>query len=467
MSVSPARWAAFKALGAVLDRRAEPAAALERARAGLADPRDRALAAELVSGTLRWLAAIDHVIVRQARRPLERIQPAVLNALRLGAYQLLYLTRIPPRAAVDEAVETVRRAGAERAAGFVNAVLRRVAVTRAEPPWPPRPDPSRASRDELLDYLAITLSYPRWLAARRLDRFGFTGAEAWIRFDNTPAPITLRANRLRVDRDALAAALAAEGIETRPARYAPDGLIVTSGNPLRSSLASRGFFVVQDEASQLIAHACGARPGERVLDACAAPGGKTLGLVADMEDQGLVVAADVRPRRLDLLRRTLEPLGARSVRLVRLTLLQPMPCLPVFDCVLVDAPCSGLGTLRRDPDVKWRRGEADLPRFAEAQLGMLRHAAEAVRPGGRLIYATCSSEPEENDDVIERFLATQPVFRPAPIVLPAPAGGLPSVVDDRGRLRTLPHIHGLEAFFAAALVKDRETARGLVPPEGL
>jgi 16S rRNA (cytosine967-C5)-methyltransferase len=166
-----------------------------------------------------------------------------------------------------------------------------------------------------------------------------------------------------------------------------------------------------------------------------------------------VVAADVRPKRIELLRRTLGPLGATSVRLVRLTLLQPVPFAPVFDCVLVDAPCSGLGTLRRDPDIKWRRQESDLRRFAEMELEMLRHAAEAVRPGGRLIYATCSSEPEENDEVVARFLAARPAFHPAPVRLPPVAEGLPPVTDDRGWLRTLPHVHGLEAFFAAALAR--------------
>jgi 16S rRNA (cytosine967-C5)-methyltransferase len=214
-----------------------------------------------------------------------------------------------------------------------------------------------------------------------------------------------------------------------------------------------GTFLILDEASQLVPLAVGARPGERVLDLCAAPGGKTTALAADMENRGLLVAADVRARRVALLRDTVVRTGATVTRVLHVDPDAPLPLAGVFDRVLVDAPCSGLGTLRRDPDIRWRRTVADLTAHAEAQVELLARAADAVTPGGRLVYATCSSEPEENDQVVDRFLAIRPEFRPADLAAELPARLSPLL--DGGRLRTLPFAHGLEAFFAAALTRGR------------
>jgi 16S rRNA (cytosine967-C5)-methyltransferase len=210
--------------------------------------------------------------------------------------------------------------------------------------------------------------------------------------------------------------------------------------------------LVQDEASQLVAEMTGARPGERVLDACAAPGGKTTWLAAAVGPTGSLVAGDLRPARVRLLRRTLDQAGAAGVRVVRMDLRQP-PFQPVFDCVLVDAPCSGLGIVRRDPDIRWRRQPADLARFASEQSAMVAQASRVVRPGGRLVYATCSSEPEENEDVVDAFLADHPDFES---VHPEQrrqslSSRLRDLVDHHGRLSTTPDAHGLEAFFAAVL----------------
>ena len=223
--------------------------------------------------------------------------------------------------------------------------------------------------------------------------------------------------------------------------------MVRQGNPLATDLAGQGLFLAQDEASQIVAELVAARPGERVLDACAAPGGKTVAIAGGMADRGLVVAADLRPARVALLARTLAGCGCRSARVVRLDAGAALPFGPVFDRVLVDAPCSGLGTLRRDPDIRWRSAAGDLPALAATQAALLRAAAAVVAPGGRLIYATCSSEPEENERVVEKLLAAGAPFareRPA-------AGALSPLLDGRGQLRTLPHRDGLQAFFAAVL----------------
>jgi 16S rRNA (cytosine967-C5)-methyltransferase len=451
--IAPARVAAYDILCAVSSGNADLPTAIAIARGGLHDDRDRALAAEIAAGVQRWRAALDHLVVEFSKRSLDRLDPEVVEILRLSAYQLLHLTRVPASAIVDDAVQLTRRAGKTSASGFVNAVLRTISRKRADLPLPMRPvDPG--DRDAALAYFSVTLSHPRWLAARWLDRFGFEAAETWLQFNNHAAPLTLRANRLQMTAAQLSERLVAEEVQTRPGRFAPDALLVEEGYPLRGAGLETGWFVVQDEASQLVALLASGISGMRVLDTCASPGGKTTAVAAAMANQGMLVACDVRGRRVELLRKTVAATGARNVRIVQADLLTPLPFSQQFDSVIVDAPCSGLGTLRRDPDIRWRRNEADLATFAAAELKMLRNAAEAVAPGGRLVYATCSSEPDENEAVVDAFLAAVPGF--AQVNAHDVAPGLPAaVVDARGHLRTQPHIHDLEAFFAAVLQRER------------
>jgi 16S rRNA (cytosine967-C5)-methyltransferase len=432
--IAPARLAAYEVLRAVASGGADLGSALARQRSRLADERDRALAGEIATGTLRWQAAYDHLIAAFANRPLKKLDGEVVDILRLTMFQLLQLERIPASAAVKDAVDLAGKAGKRSAQGMVNAILRRVSRERGRLPLPPLPDP--ADRPAALDYLSITLSHPRWLVSRWLDRHGFTATEAWTRFDNSPAPLTLRANTFKTTREQLAVKLREAGVETEPAARADDGLVVRQGNPLSTALHAAGLFVVQDEASQLVGSFASAQPGEWVLDACASPGGKTIQLAAAMRGQGLVVASDVRGRRVDLLRRTLDHAAAGNVAVVRADARAALPFGSVFDRVLLDAPCSGLGTVRRDPDIKWRRQEADLADLAQAQLAMLDEAARVVKLGGSIVYATCSSEPDENDDVVDEFLRRHLEFGEA-----------------RDRLRTLPFRDGLEAFFAAMVVR--------------
>jgi 16S rRNA (cytosine967-C5)-methyltransferase len=373
----------------------------------------------------------------------------VLDILRLGAFQLLHLDRVPARAVVDDGVQLVRELRKSSASGFVNAVLRRIDRERAALPLPGRPPTGTGAA--ALDYLSVTLSHPRWLAERRLRRLGFDAAEAWARFDNSPAPVTLRVNTLKTTREALVTALTAHDVTVEAARFSPDGLVVVSGQPMASPLFEQGWFFVQDEASQLVALATAARPGERVLDASASPGGKTVAMAAAMQDRGAIIAGDLRGRRVELLRDTIRRSGARSVRITRFDAAS-LPFDAVFDLVLLDAPCSGLGTIRRDPEIRWRRTESELPVLAAAQRLLLESAARAVKPGGRLVYATCSSEPEENEAVVESFLAAHAGFTVQPVELgeTAPAESAPLVTPD-GYLRTRPDQHQLEGFFAAVL----------------
>lgn len=438
--IAPARVAAYETLHAVESGRADLPHALARARSGLHDERDRALAGEIATGTLRWQAAFDRVIQEFVGRPLNRLDSEVVVILRLTIFQLLHLDRVPAAAAVNDAVSLTRKAGKKSAAPLVNAVLRRVSRERNRLPLP--------KEDAGLDYLAVTLSHPKWLVSRWAGRYGFDAARAWTQFNNAPAPLTLRVNRLKTSVESLTAALEREGVDVVPGKYAPDALVVSAGNPLSTALARQGLFVVQDEASQLVALIAGAHPGESILDACASPGGKTTAMAASMQGSGLIVATDLRGKRVELLATTVRASGATNVRVVRADASAPLPFRKQFDAVLLDVPCSGLGTIRRDPDLKWRRQETDLAVMAGGQLQMLRVAASAVKPAGRLIYATCSSEEEENEGVVDAFIAETGFTLIAPAHLPAP---VTAMLDSHGRLRTYPFRDNLEAFFAAVL----------------
>jgi len=425
------------------------ASALERGRTRLADERDQALAAEIAIGTLRWRAALDHAIEWAGNRNAGAFDADVLDILRMSAYQLLHLDRVPASAVVDDGVTLTRQRGHARAAGAVNAILRRISRHRSRLPMPEASAPSA--------YLSVTWSHPAWLVSRWLERYGFDTVLEWARFNNAAAPVTLRANTLLTTRDALAESLERHGVRTRACKYAPDGLVVESGRPFATPISGTGHFLAQDEASQLVGAFASPPPGSRVADACAAPGGKTAQLAAALGDGGLLVAGDLRTRRIRLLQQTLRAARIASVHLVCHDLLSGFPFGPVFDCVLVDAPCSSLGTIRRDPDIRWSRREEDVGALAGRQRRMLEEASRGVREGGMLVYATCSSEPEENEAVVDAFLERHPGF-----ALEDPRGmrpGLPAGVtaclDERGCLRTLPHRHALEAFFAARLRRHR------------
>jgi len=450
--IAPARRAAYEVLRAVSTGRSTLPDAMARARPHLKDPRDRSLAAEIVTGTLRWRGRLDWIVARAAAREVERLDPEVLDLLRLSLYQLLFLDRVPAAAIVDDAVSLTRRAGKRSAAGFVNAVLRGVGRDGA-PVLPARPPRvvTAADREAALDFLAVTGSHPRWLAARWLERLGLDAAETWVAFDNAEAPLTLRANRLYTTPEQLASHLARAGVETARTRVSPDGLVVTRGQPIGHPDVDPRLFVVQDEASQLVVLMTGAAPGQRVLDACAAPGGKTIGLAGRLAGSGLLVAADQRPRRVALLRRFLAAAGADGVPVLRADASRPLPFRPVFDLVLLDAPCTGLGTLRRDPEIRWRRTAEDLAAATARQRRMMAEAAGVVGGGGRLVYATCSSEPEENQEVVEAFLAERPEFERVARRQLVGEGAPDEVLTPQGDLQTRPDRDDLEAFFAAAL----------------
>jgi 16S rRNA (cytosine967-C5)-methyltransferase len=442
---APARDAAFRVLRAIDAGRVDLGDALGRARDPLSDPRDRALATELATGTLRWRGAIDFQLQGLSAKPLARLDAAVLDALRLGAYQLLYLERVPTSAVVNDSVDLVKRAGFRSAAGFANAVLRRLARERGALTWP--------AHDDIVQYLSTVHSHPVWLVRRWLERYGEAATERWLRFNNVPPAMTLAANRLLNTRDELIERLGTEGVATTPTAVAPHGVMVTSGRPLASAAFRDGYCVVQDEASQIVPELVQAQSAKRALDLCAAPGGKTLAIAAQCAPTGSVVASDVRRRRVRLLAETLERCRARRVHVVHIANEGPLPFRAgAFDRVLIDAPCSGLGTVRRDPDIRWRRDPSQFESFAAVQRGLLDRVRHAVAPGGRIVYSTCSSEPEENEAVIAAFLATASEFAVQPLREARLHPEIARMETVDGYLRTTPEF-GLEAFFGAILVK--------------
>lgn len=448
MSVPNPRREAFRILRRVEDAGAFASVLLETRAAELRDPREAALLTEIVLGVLRRRAALDHAIAAAAMRPLAEIDSAVLTAIRIGAYALCFLDRVPDFAAVDTAVALVKEAGFAKAAGFANGVLRKVARERSAL-LPPKPSTGN------VEALSVFRSHPGWWTRRIVDRFGWDHADALLAANNEPAATVLAPWPPAGASAELAQALAAEGVEVAACRFAPGGLRVVSGVPQRARAFREGAFWIQDEASQLAALLFGEAVGPQVLDACAAPGGKTLALAARTVRGGLVVAADRHARRLTRLTQNVRRMGADNVVAVAADMGGPTPFARTFDDVLVDAPCSGTGTLRRHPEIRWRLRPEDLGTLGERQRLILRAAAELVRPGGRLVYSVCSIEPEEGDAVIAGFLADRQEFSRAD-----PRGGMPdaakALVGDDLALRTSPLDDGMDGFYAVLLTRRSE-----------
>jgi 16S rRNA (cytosine967-C5)-methyltransferase len=365
------------------------------------DERDRPLLRELALGTLRWLRRLDQVIGAASHRDFASIAPELRSILRVAVYQILFLDRIPVHAAVDEAVTQAHARSHSGGASFVNAVLRRIARSPTLEEWPVAdPDPVRR--------LAVESSHPDFLVRRWLERFGEAATRQLLSADNSGKPLHLLAFRDRGGRELAAEALIEAGLDVVPSALAPLGLTVRDGLPWTSAPFREGGLYVQDEGSQVAALVPPPAPGERVLDCAAAPGGKGLSLLA-FEPSVRLVSADVTVERVLLLRQNARRLG-RTFPILLADAGAP-PSEGGFDRVVVDLPCSGTGTLRKHPELKWRISEGEIARLAEQGLRLLAGAARAVRPGGLLAAITCSLEREENEEVAAAFLAGRPDFQ--------------------------------------------------------
>jgi 16S rRNA (cytosine967-C5)-methyltransferase len=446
MQISPARRVAFQILRRVEDEAAHSSILLAHADSDL-NQKDRALSHELVLGSLRRQLWLDRTIEHLASRKVDSLDLAVVIALRLGLYQLRFLSRIPASAAINESVNLVKAARVKSASGFVNAVLRR--ATR-EPDYDPAADV-----DDEIEKTSIQSSHPRWLIERWTSQFGFEKAKAIADANNEPAAISFRltAKALHGDlksSEEIIGELNASGAGLAESMIAPGAWRLTgredAGAPTRMlallRLANDGLIYFQDEGSQLVAHLLGAGDGERVLDVCAAPGSKST-LVAALAPQSAIIAGDLYEHRVQTMKQLATQQGGRNIQFAVHDATNDLPFAPQsFDRVLVDAPCSGTGTLRHNPEIRWRLKPADLTELADKQATILKYAGQVVASGGLLLYSTCSLETEENEEVAAQFLNRCSDFEPAP--LPGPA----SLTTTSGAVRTWPHQDMADGFFA-------------------
>jgi 16S rRNA (cytosine967-C5)-methyltransferase len=439
-----ARQTALRVLHAIDAEQAYTDVALRQMLDGSAlERRGRAFVTACVYGVVRWQGRIDWLLSKACSRPLDALTPWIRNILRLGTYQCLWMERVPPRAAVHASVDLARRFGHAGVAGLVNGVLRTLLRQHATYALPDADTQPAA-------HLAVAHSHPQWLVERWLDRYGWARTLALCVENNRPRDVTLRINTLRIAPRALAQRLVQEGLRAvRPSRLLAEALVVQGTSRLDTLASYRdGLFQVQDEGAILVAPLCRAQPGQRVLDACAAPGGKTTHLAEIMGDTGQILACDTQASRLRLLDANVRRLRLTSITPVVSDGTGPPPWLGVFDRILVDAPCSGLGVLSRHPDIKWRKDPESLQGMQAMQLALLETQRRCLAADGLLVYSVCSNEPEETRDVVRTFLERHPDMR-----LEALAGDLPKELDQlSSRLETLdltPDQYGTEGVFAA------------------
>lgn len=409
------------------------------AQAGL-PPADAGLATELTLGTLRHLRRVDWTLEGALRDPLDDLPVPIRQILRTGAYQLLFLSRVPAHAAVHEAVDLARHRGHPGTARLVNAVLRRIAAEGERPLPDPAADP--------VARLAVEFSHPAWLVARWVRRRGADGAAALCGANNAPAPGFVRVNAVRQSVDGVTRQLAASGAVVTPT-VLPEGLAVAGSFDERHQLVTQGVLTVQDLGAMLVTHALDPQPGETVIDACAAPGGKTTHIAERMGNRGRVIACDVHAGKIQTVARRAEVMGLGIIETRHLDARQlGAGAVGQADRVLIDAPCTGLGVVRRRPEIKWRVQEGDLPELARLQGSLLHGVCGAVRPGGVLVYSVCTTEPEEGPDVVAGFLRDHGEFALDPLPLP---DAVNPHTQEVGTAMLLPHLHGTDGFFIARM----------------
>ncbi len=406
---------------------------------------ERRLATELVYGTVKALGTLDWYLTPCVSRPLTQLDSVILNILRMATYQILFMARIPQSAAVNEAVNQAKAVSHAGSAKFVNGVLRGL-LRKLDAGAFVLPDAEKQDAD----YLAIKYCHPRWLVKRWLGPWGRQGTEDLLAFNNSAALVCLRANTLVTTRDELLAKLQETSADVQPSAWSADGIVCEKLPALGALMQQDDFkraFYVQDESSMLVAPVLAPQPGMKVLDLCSAPGGKTTHIAQLMNDTGEIIACDIHEHKLELIKENANRLGIKSITPVMndATVLRD-EWVGAFDRVLVDAPCSGLGVLRRRAEARWRKTRADLKTFPPLQLAILENAVQYVKPGGRLVYSTCTIEQSENHYLIEEFLAKHPDWKREGFVHPRTG----KTVDE---LQLLPQVDNVDGFYICALVK--------------
>jgi 16S rRNA (cytosine967-C5)-methyltransferase len=437
--VSPSRWAAYKILSQVAKENAFTSILLPQYEDELI-PEDRGLCHELTLGVIRNQTFLDKTIEHFSGKKLGKLDLPVLLALRLGIYQIRFMTRIPARAAINESVELVKKERLLSASGFVNAILRKVSKEIEF-------DPTAEIADDF-EKLSIKTSHPLWLIKKWAQEFGFEETERLAEANNRIPQISFRANR-RNENDLLRQ-LDEAGIEYHNSNLVSVCFIVSKANRKLYDLAEEGELVLQDEASQLVAHLVDLQPGESFFDVCAAPGNKTTQIINSVpsRETALYAAGDLHQRRIDTLQKNLWKAQIEGVKVRQYDAEKELPFEPeTFDRILVDAPCSGTGTIRHNPEIRWSLKQEDFGDLAEKQKKILTNAAALLKKGGTIVYSTCSLEEEENEKVVEDFLRENPEFKLSETTAPK------ELITGRGFVRTFPQRDNTDGFFAAVLNK--------------
>ena len=414
--------------------------------AGGLEGREAALATQLCFGVVQNQLLLDFYLSKFSNIPLRRMESKVVQALRLGLYQMLFLSRIPQSAAVNSSVELTRtHCKNPRAPGMVNAILRSLQRNLNQLPTIPQNDPA--------EYLSILYSHPVWLVEELLPLLGSEGTAEYLQANNSQPPITAMVNTTRATTQQVAQLLEEQGVEVASHPWLEDCLILNkTGNLERLDAYQQGLFYVQDPASRLMALASGASGDMRVLDVCAAPGGKSFAAAIQMENRGEVISCDLHPHKKKLIQAGADRLG--------LSIIKPMTAdgkvrreewVSAFDLVLVDAPCSGLGVIRKKPDIRYKDPEP-LAALPSVQRRILENVSSYVRPGGTLLYSTCTLLRRENENVVSAFLEAHPQFGPEPFQLP----GVPGAEGSSWMLTLWPHIQGTDGFFISRMKKREE-----------
>jgi 16S rRNA (cytosine967-C5)-methyltransferase len=461
--ISPARTIAFEVLRRVEAEGAYASDVLHTELGARVASDNAALVTEITLGVLRWRRLLDFLLDHHLKRATAQLDLPVALALRMGLYQLRFLERVPARAAVNESVELVKRARKASAASLVNAVLRRASAEGSE--WPVGAATESVERllpaqVDLADRLGILHSHPTWLVERWLQNFGESPTLALLKANNRTPNLSCAVDD-PARREEVFADFKKAGLYVEPGQLLSAAFASSAGSPARTESFRRGSISIQDEASQAIPLLLGVQPGDVVLDLCAAPGGKTPPLVRAASRSGLVLAADRHAHRLRAMRNQFERLDLDGVQIVELDAERELPFGPQFDRILVDAPCSGTGTLARHPEIRWRLRPEQLSEFYQLQAGILASAIKQLAQDGRLVYSTCSMEPEENEDVVAEVLAGAPSIKRvsqnavakslAPHLVPKIEPE--DLVDADGQFRTSPAAQHTDGFFAAILQK--------------
>ncbi|MGE5364463.1 MAG: 16S rRNA (cytosine(967)-C(5))-methyltransferase RsmB [Bacteroidota bacterium] len=402
---------------------------------------DKSLLFEIVHGVIRWSGRIDWILNSFYKGQFSKCIPNIKNAMRVALYQILFLDRIPEYAAVNEAVEFIKRIQGQKPADLTNAVLRNIIRNKDSLRYPDQ-------EADLIEYLSVYYSHPSWMIKRWIHRFDRTSLEALLAANNSKPQMMLRCNTLKTTPKELSELLESVELSFQPGLFLDDYFRLKGlSNITDWEYFTRGYFTIQDESTGFACRLMGLRPGMRVLDLCAAPGGKTAYMAALMNDSGEIIALDKYESRLRIMDKNMKRLGLQSVKTVEADALE-YEAEP-FDAVLLDAPCSGLGTLSKKPDIKLKRDQFEIRELTKLQSALIDKAAALVKSGGTLVYSTCTIEPEENTNIINGFLQRHTEFTLCNAADLVPA----QVVNDDGCVQTYPHIHQMDGAFAARLVK--------------